>query len=54
MLLIETQIKPLMDERMPVWYVDLDSGAMQLNPFPAGGADTHVSVLAEFAVPAGK
>merc|ERR1712123_287156 len=48
------KIKPLMDDRMPVWYVDLDGGAMQLNPFPSGGADTHVSVLAEFAVPSGK
>merc|ERR1712021_276038 len=48
------KIKPLMDERMPVWYVDLDGGAMQHNPFPSGGADTHVSVLAEFAVPSGK
>merc|ERR1711935_197195 len=48
------KIKPLMDERMPVWYVHLDGGAMQLNPFPSGGADTHVSVLAEFAVPSGK
>merc|ERR1712123_476070 len=48
------KIKPLMDDRMPVWYVDLDGGAMQLNPFPSGGTDSHVSVLAEFAVPSGK
>merc|ERR1719348_1496941 len=27
---------------------------MQLNPFPSGTADTHVSVLVEFAVPSGK
>jgi len=48
------KIKPNMDERMPIWYIDLDAGAIQPTPFPAGGADTHLSVLAEFAVPSGK
>jgi len=46
--------KPLMGENLPIWFVDLDAGALQLNAFPSGCADTHVSVLAEFAVPAGK
>jgi len=48
------KVKPMMDGRLPIWYIDLDAGSMQLNPFPTGTADTHVSILVEFTVPAGK
>jgi len=48
------KVKPHMDGRLPIKFVDLDSGALLLNTFPAGAADTHVTILPEFVVPAGK
>eukprot|EP00090_Calanus_glacialis_P022131 TRINITY_DN3414_c1_g1_i2.p1 TRINITY_DN3414_c1_g1~~TRINITY_DN3414_c1_g1_i2.p1 ORF type:complete len:163 (-),score=56.35 TRINITY_DN3414_c1_g1_i2:80-529(-) len=43
-----------MDGRLPIKFVDLDSGSLLLNAFPKGCADTHVTILPEFNVPAGK
>jgi len=47
-------VKPKMDGRLPIKFVDLDSGALLLNAFPKGCADTHITILPEFVVPAGK
>merc|ERR1712042_336777 len=46
--------KPHMDSRLTVKYVELDSGALQLNAFPKGCQDTHITILPEFVIPAGK
>jgi len=35
-------------------FITLDAGALNLKAFPKGCADTHVTVLPEFVVPAGK
>jgi len=48
------KLKPHMDGRLPIKYIELDSGALLLNSFPAGSVDTHVTILPEFIVPAGK
>jgi len=50
------KIKPHMDSRLAdqVKIVPLDSGALLLNSFPKGTKDTHVTILPEFAVPAGR
>jgi len=48
------KVKPKMDGRLPIKFIELDSGALLLNPFPKGCQDTHVTILPEFIVPAGK
>jgi len=48
------KVKPHMDSRLTVKYVELDSGALQLNAFPKGCQDTHITILPEFVIPAGK
>eukprot|EP00090_Calanus_glacialis_P022129 TRINITY_DN3414_c0_g1_i1.p1 TRINITY_DN3414_c0_g1~~TRINITY_DN3414_c0_g1_i1.p1 ORF type:complete len:252 (-),score=73.63 TRINITY_DN3414_c0_g1_i1:121-876(-) len=48
------KIKPHMDGRLPIKFVDLDAGSLLLNAFPKGCADSHVTILPEFIVPAGK
>merc|ERR1712215_112463 len=50
------KIKPHMDSRLAdqVKIVPLDPGALLLNSFPKGTKDTHVTILPEFAVPAGR
>ena len=48
------KIKPHMDGRLPMKFVDLDSGSLLLNALPKGAADTHVTILPEFIVPAGR
>ena len=48
------KVKPHMDGRLPIKFVDLDSGSLLLNPFPKGAADTHVTILPEFVVPGGR
>jgi len=48
------KVKPHMDGRLTVKYVELDSGALQLNAFPKGCQDTHITILPEFVIPAGK
>jgi len=48
------KVKPHMDSRLPIKYVELDTGALQLNAFPKGAQDTHVTILPEFIIPAGK
>merc|ERR1711970_346210 len=49
-------LKSHMDSRLAdqVKIVPLDSGALLLNSFPKGTKDTHVTILPEFAVPAGR
>jgi len=48
------KVKPHMDGRLPVKFVDLDSGSLLLNSLPKGCPDTHVTILPEYKVPAGK
>merc|ERR1712110_1352634 len=48
------KIKPHMDGRLPIKYADLDAGSLLINPFPRSGPDTHVTILPEFTVPAGR
>merc|ERR1719317_134010 len=48
------KVKPHMDGRLTVKYVELDSGALHLNAFPKGCQDTHITILPEFVIPAGK
>ena len=48
------QIKPHMDGRLPIKFVDLDSGALLLNALPKGSQDKHITILPEFVVPSGK
>jgi len=48
------KVKPHMDGRLPMKFVDLDSGSLLLNALPKGAADTHVTILPEFIVPAGR
>jgi len=48
------KVKPHMDSRLTVKYVELDSGALQLNAFPKGCTDSHITILPEFVIPAGK
>jgi len=48
------KVKPHMDGRLPFKFVDLDSGSLLLNAFPKGVVDTHITILPEFTVPAGK
>jgi len=48
------KVKPHMDSRLPIKYVELDTGALLLNAFPKGAQDTHVTILPEFIIPAGK
>merc|ERR1711868_121697 len=43
-------IKPHMDGRLTVKYLELDSGALMLNPLPSGCQDTHITILPEFSV----
>merc|ERR1711862_175123 len=43
-----------MDGRLTVKYLELDSGALMLNPLPSGCQDLHVTILPEFTVPEGK
>jgi len=49
------KIKPL-DTRLSdqIKIVELDSGALNLKSFPKGTQDTHVTILPEFVVPAGR
>merc|ERR1712215_597757 len=47
-------IKAKMDARLTVVYVPLDPEAMSLSPFPSSGPDTHVTILPEFTIPAGR
>jgi len=47
-------IKPHMDGRLTVKYLELDSGALMLNPLPSGCQDTHITILPEFTVPEGR
>merc|ERR1711862_558526 len=54
-------IKSHMDGRLTIKYLELDSGALMLNPLPSGCADTHItilqiitSILPEFVVPDGR
>merc|ERR1712055_588320 len=47
-------IKANMDGRLTVKFVTLDSGAMSVAPMPKGSADTHITILPEFTVPAAK
>ena len=47
-------IKPHMDGRLPIKFVDLDSGALLLNPLPTGCQDTHITILPEFKIPEGR
>ena len=44
-------IKTKMDERLTIKYCVLDTGALQINSFPRGCEDTHVTILPEFIVP---
>jgi len=48
------KIKPHMDGRLPIKYADLDAGSLLINPFPSSSPDTHVTILPEFTVPAGR
>ena len=48
------KVKPHMDGRLPIKFVELDSGSLHLNSFPKGCQDTHITILPEFMVPAGK
>eukprot|EP00091_Calanus_sinicus_P021820 TRINITY_DN6627_c0_g1_i1.p1 TRINITY_DN6627_c0_g1~~TRINITY_DN6627_c0_g1_i1.p1 ORF type:complete len:140 (+),score=19.04 TRINITY_DN6627_c0_g1_i1:297-716(+) len=48
------KVKPHMDGRLPIKFVELDAGSLLLNAFPKGCADTHITILPEFVVPAGK
>jgi len=48
------KVKPHVTGRLPIKFVELDSGSLLLNAFPKGTADTHVTILPEFVVPAGK
>jgi len=48
------KVKPHMSGRLPVKFVELDSGSLLLNGFPVGASDTHVTILPEFIVPADK
>ena len=43
-----------MDGRLTIKYLELDSGALMLNPLPSGCADTHITILPEFVVPDGR
>merc|ERR1712198_475948 len=54
MLAHTADVKEKRDGRLPIKFVDLDSGALLLNAFPKGCADTHITILPEFVVPAGK
>merc|ERR1712012_303597 len=47
-------IKSHMDGRLTIKYLELDSGALMLNPLPSGCADTHITILPEFVVPDGR
>merc|ERR1711936_292171 len=49
------KIKPLntrLSDQIKI--VELDSGALNLKSFPKGTQDTHVTILPEFVVPAGR
>jgi len=48
------KVKPHMDSRLTIKYVELDSGALQIAAFPKGAQDTHITILPEFVMPAGK
>jgi len=47
-------IKSKMDERLTVKFVTLDAGALAIAAMPKGCADTHITILPEFTMPAGK
>merc|ERR1712055_144109 len=48
------KVKPHMDGRLTIKYVELDSGALQIAAFPKGAQDTHITILPEFVMPVGK
>merc|ERR1719370_1148967 len=43
-----------MDERLTVKFVTLDAGALSIAAMPKGCADSHVTILPEFVMPAGR
>jgi len=47
-------IKSKMDERLTVKFVTLDAGALSIAAMPKGCADSHVTILPEFVMPAGR
>merc|ERR1712212_224284 len=47
-------IKSKMDERLTVKFVTLDAGAMGIAAMPKGCSDTHITILPEFVMPAGR
>jgi len=47
-------IKAKMDDRLTVKFVTLDAGALAIAAMPSGCQDSHITILPEFTVPAGR